>query len=495
MRNTIGKSLAVFLLCGVLTAGALTGCTSEPDAPASSTQESGASSSASSTEGEMLVTEGSDPSESTESSGTTTSGKQQDPTKNKTTTTSRVTTPVTWPTAKPGLYQALKGTTVQVPVFAEPDALTRKQANEFEKTYGATVKFTVYGWQEYQARIIQMVGAGSPPDITPMFDQQYLGYVGQKIITSVENYVDMKDPVWDKELCSLYNWGGTMYGVSTASDLGVFGIYYNKDMFEENDVEDPYEQYKKGQWTFENFRKAAKELTVFKDGNRTQTGFACWKWDILVMANGGTGIQLGDKNTISITLGKTNEIKAFELIQQMQLEDKSFDYAMASKDNYFQAGRIAMISERPGYSSLYYKGKFDVGWVPLPKGPDVSGEIAPCIVRAWAIPRGAKNPEGGMAWIYSGIQYQKKHANDADVKKNQADLWPVEANRKAYEDYMSRAKLLTSFIGGCNNWDKSTRWGFWEEIFVKNTPPATAVTKHQNELQYEIDQVLKGLKK
>lgn len=380
---------------------------------------------------------------------------------------------------------------VNIPLFGEPDELGKANIKRFEQKYGAKVEYKIYGWQEYQTRLLVMVNSGTAPDITPVYDQQYLMYVGKNVIQPVTPYINPKDKVWDSDLINMYKWGNEQYVVSTDSDLGVFGIYYNVDLFEEYDVDDPYELYKKGKWDFENFRRVAKELTVTEDGRAVITGFHCWKWDILVLANGGTGIKLGNNKQISITLGDSRELKAFELIQNMQIDDKSFDYAYQSADNYFKAGRIAMISERPAYASEYFKGEFEVGWVPLPKGPDVKGTIAPSIVGATGIPRGAKNPQGGMDWIKCCAEYFQSNPNDASLKKIEKERWPDANLKKRYDEYISKATLHTSLIGGCNNWDKSTRWGFWEEIFVKNTPPSTAVAKHKQELQYEINQVTK----
>lgn len=472
------KKTGALLLASVLLGSALVGCGKKPDpADSSSTSTSDVRPTETLPVGPAISdTDGTDTSTQPSQTGETAPGK----------TTAAGTTKRTGP-----LYAGLDGTTVTIPLFAEPDDLTKKQIEAFQAKYKAKIKYDVYGWQEYQARLLVMVNSSTAPDITPVFDQQYLMYVGKNIIQPIEPYINKNDTAWDSKLNDLYKWGGKQYTVSTSSDLGVFGIYYNKDLFEEYEVDDPYELYQAGKWDFDAFRKAAKQLTVEEDGSRLITGFYSWKWDILVMANGGQGIRLGDNKTIQITLDEPRELKAFELIQDMQLEDKSYDYAYQSADSYFKAGRIAMISERPGYSEQYHKGKFKVGWVPLPKGPDVKEEIAPCIVGAWGVPRGAKNGEGGVAWIYSKELYRQQNQNSALYQKGEDKIWPDKTLKARYDAYVAKAKLHTSLIGGCNNWDKSTRWGFWEEIFVKNTPPSTAVAKHKAELQHEIDQINK----
>ena len=226
------------------------------------------------------------------------------------------------------------------------------------------------------------------------------------------------------------------------------------------------------------------------------TGFATWIWDVLCLANGATGISLSnEKKDISITLNSEAYLKGLETIQKMELVDKSYVHTM-KQDSAFQSGKVAMIAERPwlavGAFDLHKTGSFDIGWVPLPKGPNVKGEVAPAIVEAWGVPVGAVNPKGGMAWVYYGSIFEADQiaTNDPVYFESFNKTWKAD-QYEAYMEYMKRSTLVCSFINGVGDWYPNKRNGLWMEIFETGTPPATAVEKHKAELQYEISQILK----
>ena len=410
------------------------------------------------------------------------------------TTTVQTTTPKAVETPQSEeIYKSIKGTTIEIPVFAEPeeDVLARQKA--FEERYSCKVHFTVYGWNDWRTKLMQLVGSKKAPDLTPVFDEQFITYVCKNVIQPIESFVDKKAPNWDPDLLSLYTWGGKLYSVATSA--APITIYYNKDMFEDKGLEDPYKLYKAGKWDFDKFRETAKALTAYNGEKMVTIGFATWIWDVFCLANGSTGISLEKAGQIDITLGTQANLKGLELIQKMVREDKSYSPALKADSN-FQAGKVGMIAERAYYAigayDLYNEGSFELGWVPLPKGPNVSGEVAPAIVESFGVPVGAANPKGGMAWVYYGAvrAAQLEQSKDPEYMESFHKTWSDE-HYGYYKDYMSRAKLVCSFINGVGNWYPSKRWGMWEEIFEKGTPPATAVEKHKSELQYEIDTLLK----
>ena len=58
-----------------------------------------------------------------------------------------------------------------------------------------------------------------------------------------------------------------MLGAMTGFLMNVIGIirsfvYYNKDLFDELSLPDPYELYKNGEWTYEKLREIAQKATV-----------------------------------------------------------------------------------------------------------------------------------------------------------------------------------------------------------------------------------------
>ncbi|RYG29596.1 extracellular solute-binding protein, partial [bacterium] len=65
---------------------------------------------------------------------------------------------------------------------------------------------------------------------------------------------------------------GRLYGMNVL--YGGILIYYNRDLFRKAGLEDPYELYKKGEWTWDRFRASAKAMTRFQNGRAETFGTA-----------------------------------------------------------------------------------------------------------------------------------------------------------------------------------------------------------------------------
>ena len=94
----------------------------------------------------------------------------------------------------------------------------------------------------------------------------------------------------------------------------------------------------------------------------------------------------------------------------------------------FLAGRVGMYAERADYSvaqyNMYEDAPFEIGFVPLPKGPSVPDEVelAPAIIETFGVPTGAKNPLGGMAWQYFSQVYANQRMLGIGVEEEDKEL-------------------------------------------------------------------------
>jgi len=273
-------------------------------------------------------------------------------------------------------------------------------------------------------------------------------------------------------------------------------IYYNKTMFEDAGVTDPYTLYKQGKWDYATFRKTAKDMSkdTNKDGKTDVFGFHFVFRDIFVTANGNRQVKVNDNGTVDITMNQPSAYAGWQLYQNMQLVDKSMDW-QNDGPALFMGGRLAMLMERPwnvvGFYKMYDKKNFpdELGMVPPPKGPDTgSTYYAPSIMSTYSIPTHAKNPLGASAWMYFGETYKKEHYNDADAAK-QRRITISDEHMKIYNEFLGKAVVINTLVNGIGDWS-TARWPMEAEMIRDNVPPATAIPKHMNVLKDEINKVL-----
>ena len=399
-----------------------------------------------------------------------------------------------------GFYDSIKGSKVTIYASDKPSDLMKKTQQQFEKKYGCTVVFDVIPWADWHTKFPQQVSAGKTVDVAPLFDTEFANYAATGMFQSVESYVEINDPIWDKNIMDLFKWKGKHYGLYTKLRSYAQGmIFFNKTMFEDEGEDDPYTLYKKGKWDLNQFRQTALAMRrLGKDGKTSVYGFGTWWYDAFILSNGNRQVVPQSDGSVKITLNQQSAYDAMQLIQDMQLKDKSFDYTLSSSwADYFMGGKMAMVYERPwnvaGVYNMYDKKNFpyELGVAPPPKGLNTGNTYyAPSIIEATGIPAKASNPKAGAAWIYFSSIYARDNQNDP-VRISDRRRMLSDEHKKIVDGFLDKATPINSMINGFGNWYYN-RWPMWAAIYRDNIPPATAVAQHLNELQYEIDQTLQG---
>src|SRR5512146_1690919 len=141
-----------------------------------------------------------------------------------------------------------------------------------------TVKVEVSDWDSYWTKLKTLLSAGTPPDVFAMDAPLYLDYQSRGVLLNLQPYLDknagMLDGVYPQTL-EAYKTPDGMYGLPR--DFQTVVLFYNKDMFDAAGV-----AYPTANWTYDDLRAAAKQLTLDKngDGKIDQYGFYADLWDM-----------------------------------------------------------------------------------------------------------------------------------------------------------------------------------------------------------------------
>ncbi len=189
---------------------------------------------------------------------------------------------------------------------------------------------------------------GEPPDIT----YQYGSSLPQ--LAEAPGIVDLTEWSTSEEAA----WGDFIPGAQTAATfegrvLGVpalidnLAVVYNKELFDAAKLDYPTDQ-----WTWEDFRAAAKALT---DPATKQFGFSypmdasedsVWHYDPLLWQNGGS--ILNEDNT-EAAFNSPEGLEALEVLVGMAVEDESvfLDVQNSPYTGLFNNGKIGMLVTGP----------------------------------------------------------------------------------------------------------------------------------------------------
>lgn len=219
-----------------------------------------------------------------------------------------------------------------------------------------------------------------------------------------------------------------------------YPLAFNKQMLEENNLEDPRELYKNGKWTWDTFIDYCKVLTkdVDGDGQLDQygyCGFICDTFEQLLLSNGA-----------SVAAGKTEELSSAETREVLQMVSDMYNryqicypYDLESGEDAstmrekYQDGNIGFFpiaawiaGEHADYDYNGAKGStlaFDTVYVQWPIGPSGDATTNAGKVSAgeyYIIPQGVKDPQMVYQVLYDMWNW---YGGDVSVRDDEAALF------------------------------------------------------------------------
>ncbi len=151
----------------------------------------------------------------------------------------------------------------------------------------------------------------------------------------------------------------------------VFHLYYNKDLFDKAGVPYPREG-----WTWDDFVRAARALTLEENGRIVQWGFNCYNWPdlwrLFIMQNGG---DIFDDYThpTRCLLDSPEAIEAMQFVQDLIYKYRVSPTPLQATQNVstdFMTGRLAMSIHGTWMVEQYRNIKqfrWDMGPLPMKK--------------------------------------------------------------------------------------------------------------------------------
>jgi multiple sugar transport system substrate-binding protein len=362
-------------------------------------------------------------------------------------------------------------------------------AKAFEaKNPGIKLKVEVSDWDGYWEKLRVLTAGGTPPDIFAMDAPLYPDWQSRGALLNLQPYLDADpkalDGVYPVTL-EAYKTKDGYFGLPR--DFQTIVLYYNKDMFDAAGI-----AYPSDNWTYDDFRAAAKKLTIDKNGDGTTDQWGFWAealdpepfWGAVIWSFGGDIVDIANGKTL---IGSDQARAGFQLINDMWLEDKS----MPTSEQLQQYGYDGFLSgiAAMGFSGHWtvpdYAGvsfKWDVA--PVPKGPAgrVTGVNSAGFVisnatkapkEAWEFVKFAIGPVGQAeaAKVGLAIPILQSVAESPDYLEQKSA--PI--NHKMFVDALAYAKSKPSFKG-YEEWSAAVGDAL-NRAWTRESPIADAVTE------------------
>jgi multiple sugar transport system substrate-binding protein len=295
--------------------------------------------------------------------------------------------------------------TLKLGFYGEGDYLNRMETEwipEFEQLHPNIKVETAADPDKigFYQRLKTQFAADSSPDIARIIIEEFPSLAEKGALLSIQNYIERDNSELDMgdfapSLLDAFKYKNELYGIPTDWNSSI--IHYNKDLFDKAGVPYPNEN-----WTWEDFRDAAKKLTVDKngDGKMDQYGFAITDrlfW--MVPWIYGAGGSLLNEDMTASALDTPEAKEGLKFYTNLVTKDKSaLHLGGANPANIYDVfvnGQVAMASFcRCGLTNLEGKVNFDVAQ--MPNGPKQLGSVFG--VGSYAIMKKTEHPE--EAWVF-----------------------------------------------------------------------------------------------
>lgn len=233
--------------------------------------------------------------------------------------------------------------------------------------------------EDYDRKLSVMMASRTAPDLGWVFESTIPKLMETNQLLDVTEVLQ-SDKAYDitdfyPATLELLQQDGKNYGVPFSTPTTM--IFYNKTMFKEKGLKTPIELYKEGNWTLEEFLKAAKALNDPSKGIYGANYLEAWKyWSStllpLIWAHGGDMFN-ADKTKVAINSPEAE--KAVQFYYDMVFKEKVHPQPGGSQAT-FESGKVAMFKDMYSFVTKARKIK-DFEWdvAPLPQGPEGRGTL------------------------------------------------------------------------------------------------------------------------
>lgn len=277
------------------------------------------------------------------------------------------------------------------------------------------VTVEVADWDSYWQKLQVQVAGGTPPDVFAMDAPLYMDWQSRGVLANLQPWIDADPTILDgvyPVTLQAYKTADGIYGLPR--DFQTIVLYYNKDMFDAAGVGYPTDA-----WTYDDFKAAAKALTLDKNGDGTTDQWGFWDggydmepfWGALVWAYGGDVVNPTEGKTL---IGSSQATAAFQLMADMWVTDKSMpteqQLAAYGWDGFLSGVAAMGVSGHwsiPEYSTVAFK--WDIA--PMPMGP--AGRATSVNSAGFVISKDSKNPDA--AWAF--VKYAFSDAGQSELAK------------------------------------------------------------------------------
>lgn len=280
----------------------------------------------------------------------------------------------------------------------------------FEEKYGGEVNVVYAAWSDMLETVLALQKAGDAPDLFEVYSESMYSTILSGVVMPLDDYTTEADYSYFDVDKSLFSWKDSVYAIPLKPYTRY--IMFNRDLFELEGLKAPDELFREGNWNWLTFTEACKALTKTVNGASSQLGYGGWEESILwFMYADGTSLLNIDTQAGTIT-SNMSDIKFQNTVNYLEGLKDTFVYGN-DMWGWFDNGTMGMICGKEYPVDV----PFEVGMVPFPVGDDYDGKNLVVYPQGMAVPNGASNPEGAVAFMRIVSELQLSVGNQKEANR------------------------------------------------------------------------------
>lgn len=367
----------------------------------------------------------------------------------------------------------------------------------FGEVYNGTIDIVAgVEWEYWESKFITDYAANDAPDLVYVFEKNWPKLANRGMIFSVNEMkkagvVGFEHPLLTDcldQVESTYTYKGELYTFAknmAEPDM----IFVNEDLFKKYSVKSPSEYYAEGTWNWQNFEKAASELT--RDTNNDDAidvfGYAGWDANFIVTAAGGRIITLKDDGALELTMDSIEAMQGFENIHNVY----GNLMCATSDESGFRTGSLGMLACLPRniYRQLFglngiEKYTFEWSMIPYPLDDRTNKDsIRSGKSYAWTVSSSSDNAQGCINLMIALNAFKNDYPDETDIDR----LMTINFSKEQKEmiDDCARQMVVPIYQGVGTLWD--TQWDFWTNLKKSKTTVSEHVEAYKTAFQMQVE--------
>ncbi len=306
--------------------------------------------------------------------------------------------------------------------------------------YGGTIEWiSAPSDYAYYEKLATLIAADDSPDLMTFEPMAFPYGVSKNMFESLDGHLNSDDAIWAgmKDIIDSYMYNGKHYYFPHRI-VTSFALNYDRSTIENAGLQDPYELYRAGEWTWDAWREMMIEFC-----NQDDSHIGFYSTDTIISSfiatTGVPVIDVDADGTITNNLKNTSITRAVEYFAELGrngllypadhphgdwvspqvwsgVSDKILFLGMEPEWTYIAA--TEQIQNPTGVDNDIFNTPSDFAFVPFPRDPQADAYYAQTGTFGYMIPKGAKNMDGAVEFIYCNRLFETDQAIIDQVRKD-----------------------------------------------------------------------------